>query len=313
MSASTRLYSHPLLLKHGRSDHSECPARLEEILTALSHTSAQSHLILDSERSATPAELALAHDLAYVTQVLSLAGQSGQLDYETFLSPDSVAAACRAVGLGLEATEKVLRGELRQAFVLVRPPGHHAGRRTGMGFCVFNNIAIAAKAALASGLERILILDWDVHHGNGTQEIFYDDPHVFHVDFHEDSLFPTTSGTTQETGEGPGKGFTLNLPLPGGSGDFVYWHAFDHQVLDRARQFRPELILVSAGFDGHAGDPEGNTELTTPGYVGLVKRAQALAREVCDGKLILFLEGGYDLTHLSQDVLGCTAALLEND
>ena len=300
--------SHLNLLKHGQLDHPENKLRLEAILSLL-----QNHpdLELTFERHADFSELAEAHDSDYVRKIMELSGKSGNLDHETRLTEKSVEAATLAAGLGLELVERVLSNRVSNGFALVRPPGHHATRSQAMGFCVFNNIAVAAKRALQLGIKRILILDWDVHHGNGTQDIFYEEDRVFFVDFHQDDLFPKNSGHLSEKGSGRGAGYTLNIPLPHSCRDEDYSHIFDQLIVPLATQYQPELILVSAGFDAHETDPLASMSLTTNGFALLTQRTKALADQLCDGKLILFLEGGYDPLRLSQNVKACTEILRE--
>ena len=305
------LLSHPCLLDHGLSSHPENSGRLKAIIDALEKSSFKQLLDLSCNRLATQEELSLVHHPAYVDYVLSLDGQRADLDRETPLTAGSVKAARAAAGLGLELVEQVLDGKVQNGFALVRPPGHHAIADAGMGFCVFNNIAIAARKALSRGLKRILILDWDVHHGNGTQAAFYSDDTVFQIDLHQDNLFPKNSGLLSETGSGKGVGYTANIPLPDSCRDADYLYVFEKIVKPLARQYRPELILVSAGFDAHESDPLGSMLLTTHGYGLLTKNIKSLAYELCGGKLAFFLEGGYDPLRLAENVLECIGVLAD--
>lgn len=297
--------THPCLLEHGIDSHPENAGRLKAIMAAVGD-------IKYFERKATVEELARVHDRAYITHVLSVEGKSGYLDPETPMTSGSVHAALVSAGLGLELVEQVLDGKIQNGFALVRPPGHHAVHATSMGFCVFNNIAIAARHALARGVKRILIIDWDVHHGNGTQEAFYGDSRVLFIDLHQDNLFPKNSGSIEETGSGDGLGYTVNLPLPDSCRDDDYLYVFEKIIKPVARSYAPELILVSAGFDAHESDPLGSMMLTTEGYGRLSQEVKQLAHELCGSKLILFLEGGYHVESLAQNVAECARVLAGN-
>lgn len=304
------LLSNLCLLDHDCAGHPESSARLQSVLAALEESPYKQYLDLSNDRQAMRDELAQVHEAAYVDRVLSLDGENTEIDFETPLSKGSVKAALTVAGLGLELVEQVIKGNIQNGFLLGRPPGHHARPDTGMGFCIFNNIAIAAKKALSMGLSRILIIDWDVHHGNGTQDAFYEDDRVFFIDLHQDNLFPQNSGLLNERGRGKGLGFTCNIPLPDSCRDADYLYAFEKIVKPLARQYRPELILVSAGFDAHESDPLGSMNLTTHGFGLMSAKAKALAHELCGGKLLLFLEGGYNPHFLAQNVMECIRVLV---
>jgi acetoin utilization deacetylase AcuC-like enzyme len=249
-------------------------------------------------RDASDDELARAHDPAYVATIAGLSGHHAALDPDTYLGPSSVAAARRAAGGTIGMVEAMLHdrgGAIGVA--LVRPPGHHAMRSRGMGFCIFNNIAVATCWALEHGVERVAIVDWDVHHGNGTQDIFWTDPRVLYVSLHEAPLYPGT-GTTAEQGEGAGEKYTVNVPLSAGATDAVYRLAFEQVVLPVVDQFAPELILVSAGFDAHVRDPLASMSLTEVGYGFMARALGQAAQQSARGRIGLVLEGGYDLTGL---------------
>jgi acetoin utilization deacetylase AcuC-like enzyme len=297
------------MLDHVTHAHPESAGRLEAILEAFEDSTCKEFLDLSIKRHATVDEIALVHERAYVNEVLKLKGKTAYLDPETQISPGSVDAALLAAGLGLELVEQVVNGKVQNGFALVRPPGHHSRPSGAMGFCVFNNIAIAAKRALAMGIKRILILDWDVHHGNGTQEAFYADDQILFIDIHQDNLFPQNSGTLKEGGSGKGAGFTVNIPLPPACVDDDYLSIFDQLVEPLAIKYQPELILVSAGFDAHESDPLGGMKLTTKGFGLLAERAKHLADSLCGGKMILFLEGGYDPYFLAKNVMECAEVL----
>lgn len=294
--------THPCLLEHGINSHPENAGRLKAIIEALKE-------VTFFERKATVEELARVHDRAYISHVLSVEGKSGYLDPETPMIAGSVHAALVSAGLGLELVEQLIDGKIQNGFALVRPPGHHAIHATSMGFCVFNNIATAAQMALARGVKRIAIIDWDVHHGNGTQEAFYDDPRVLFIDLHQDNLFPRNSGLLEETGSGRGAGYTVNLPMPDSCRDDDYLYVFEKIIKPIVREYAPELILVSAGFDAHESDPLGSMMLTTQGFGRLTHEVKKLAAELCSSKLALFLEGGYHAPSLAQNVLECARVL----
>jgi acetoin utilization deacetylase AcuC-like enzyme len=194
----------------------------------------------------------------------------------------------------IEAVKAVCSGQVNNAYALIRPPGHHAVASLGMGFCIFGNLAIAAKYAQeVLGVKKIAILDWDVHHGNGTQSFFYDDPSVLTISVHQDNCFPPNSGAMLETGSGAGEGYAINVPLPPGTGDGGYEYVFDSVVIPAIRKFHPDLILVASGFDASAMDPLARQMVTSEGYRGMTRKVMALASEVCEGKIAMSHEGGY--------------------
>lgn len=287
--------------------HPESPGRLRAIEGVLERAPIAGTL-RRTPRPATRDELGAVHDLAHVDLVLSLAGKAAQLDPDTAMSPGSAEAALLAAGGAVQAVTEVQRGEASNAFVLVRPPGHHAERDRAMGFCLFNNVAIAAEAARRNGAERVLIVDWDVHHGNGTQHSFAARRDVLFMSSHQFPYYPGT-GAPEEVGDGEGRGFTVNVALPGGQGDADYGAVFHDVFLPLAQRFRPDLILVSAGFDPHRADPIGGMEVTERGFAAMASALGQLAAEVCGGKLVLLLEGGYDLSGLSQSVHACVEVL----
>jgi acetoin utilization deacetylase AcuC-like enzyme len=259
-------------------------------------------------RPATRAELLAAHTAVHVARVEALSGQSASLDPDTHLSPRSVDAAYLAAGASVVAVEEVLAGRAANAFALVRPPGHHAEPERAMGFCLFNNAAVAAQAALTHGARRVLVLDWDVHHGNGTQACFEARRDVLYQSLHQFPFYPGT-GAVQEIGTGEGEGFTVNCPLPGGQGDGDYAVAFHELLLPIAEAFAPDLVLVSAGFDPHEDDPLGGMQLTERGFKAMATAARRLAESCCRGKLVLLLEGGYSLSGLARSVHACVESL----
>ncbi len=233
----------------------------------------------------------------------------GSIDLNTTVSPASYQTALLAAGGLLQGVDAVMAGKAANAFALVRPPGHHAGTGGSEGFCLFNNVAIAAKYLLDRyGLQRVLIVDWDVHHGNGTQDMFYDDPRVLFFSSHQYPLYPG-SGQPGETGEGKGRGYNWNLPLPAGCGDEVLERAYAALLEPAVEKFRPQFILVSAGYDGHWRDPLAGLTLSAAGYARLTGRVMELAAAHCQGKIALTLEGGYDLTALTGAVEATLRAL----
>ena len=311
MLKKTLLLSHLDLLKHEQEEHPENASRLKTILQRIQERpDLNQHLVLSIDRMASQEELLRANSLGYIQKINSLDGLETELDYETYLSPGSVRAAYLAAGLGLELIEQVLTKRISNGFALIRPPGHHARPEQGMGYCILNNIAIAAQHAIHLGTKRIVILDWDVHHGNGTQETFYEDDRILFIDLHQENLFPQHSGTTQEEGKNKGKGFTLNIPLPHSSKDEDYLFAFEKLIAPQIIKYQPELILVSAGFDAHEGDPQACMRMSSRGFRLLTEKTKALANTLCDGRLLLFLEGGYEPHALSSDVIECIEALL---
>lgn len=310
MTTTPHLFlTHPTFLEHGRLDHPENARRLQAIYEAFERSPYRSLLRTDLHRKATLSELATVHTETYIRQVLALEGKEGALDVETLLTPKSVEAALLAAGLAIELVEQVVQGKVANGFALLRPPGHHARPMAGMGFCLFNNITIAAQHALGLGVQKILILDFDVHHGNGTQEAFYADRRVLFVDMHQDNLFPNPSGSLAESGSGPGLGYTINLPLPPDRRDSDYLKLLDKVVTPLFFEFQPELILVSAGFDAHESDPLGHMKLTTEGYSAMTAFVRHMASQMGHQKIAYFLEGGYDPYWLAQNVIACVEQL----
>jgi acetoin utilization deacetylase AcuC-like enzyme len=260
-------------------------------------------------RAATEDELALVHPAAYVEQIAATAGRPRVvLDADTSTSAASYEAARLAAGSLLVACEAVLAGEAANAFALVRPPGHHAERNRAMGFCLFNNVALAAAWLRRRGIARVAIIDWDLHHGNGTQHLFESDPDVLYVSTHQYPYYPGT-GAVEEVGRGAGAGRTLNLPFPAGFGDAEYVQAFAEIVLPVCRHFAPEFVLVSAGFDCDHRDPLGGMEVTRAGFAAMARACVDLAAECARGRLAAVLEGGYDLAAIVEGVDTVLAAM----
>jgi len=259
-------------------------------------------------RPVTDAELGRVHSESYLETVLDTSGRAVAFDADTVTSPESVAVARLAAGAACHAVDLVLDGTTTRAAAFVRPPGHHAEAERAMGFCLFNNVAVAAAHARARGVDRVAIVDVDVHHGNGTQWSFYDDPSVLFVSTHQSPFYPGTGAAT-ETGRGPGEGFTVNVPLDAGCGDADYLEVFARIVLPVVRQYRPSLLLVSAGFDAHAADPLAGMRVTTEGFGRLCGQLVQLADEVCAGRLVAVTEGGYDLPALRASLQALVGAL----
>ncbi|MBE9512693.1 MAG: histone deacetylase [Chloroflexi bacterium] len=300
----------PVYLKHDTGQHVENARRLEAIISHLEETGLRQRLSPIPPRAATDEELSLVHDKCHVAHIQAVARKSGGwLDADTVMSSDSYQAALYAAGGLIRATEVVL-SEGGSAFALVRPPGHHATASQAMGFCLFNNIAIAARYAQDKlKLERIAIVDFDVHHGNGTQGTFYDDPRVLYISTHEFPLYPGT-GNTEETGRGDARGTTVNIPLPAGCGDAEYLAVFEQIIAPVAKRFNPQLILVSAGYDAHWADSLAMMQVSVTGFAQMAKTLKILADELCNGHLIFTLEGGYNLTALAASIKATFDVLL---
>lgn len=301
----------PIYLEHNQRGHPENQQRLRAILRALEENGMLDRLAPVPAVPIAPERLERVHSGRYVDQVQRVARQGGgHLDMDTYVRPASYEAALMAAGGLVEATQAVLDGHLANAFALVRPPGHHALRGRGMGFCLFNNVAIAARYALAErGLDRVLIVDFDVHHGNGTQDAFESDPAVMFISTHQYPYYPGT-GNLRETGRGDGAGGIVNVPLGGGVGDEGFAQIFREVVGPAAWRFQPQLILVSAGYDAHWDDPLAHMHLSVGGYAAIARALADLAEELCDGRLVWTLEGGYHLEALAYSVLNTFAMLL---
>ena len=258
-------------------------------------------------RDATIDEIAMVHDPDYIAQVRYIADSGGGwADPDTFISPRSYDAALRATGGCLAATDAVLRGDIDSAFCLVRPPGHHAMPDAAMGFCLFDNIAVAARYAHRQhGIERAAIIDFDIHHGNGTQAAFYEDPSVLYFSTHQYPYYPGT-GHLEETGSGTGRGTNVNVPLPAGCGDDEFRRVFAEALEPILDRYAPQVIFVSAGYDGHFEDPLASMSLSVAGYGEIMTFLQRKARELAGGRLVCALEGGY---HLLAEAWGVRASL----
>jgi acetoin utilization deacetylase AcuC-like enzyme len=312
---STLFVTHPACERHqtGRG-HPERPQRLTAVSRAVESAGLVDHLTPLDAPEVDRGLLETVHARRYIGAIENLArGGGGWLDADTAVSVDSPAAALRAAGGAQYAAEAVCAAQApralraRRAFVAVRPPGHHALPDRGMGFCLFNNVAVAAAAARRAGRERVMIVDWDVHHGNGTQAIFWRDPSVLFVSMHQEYWYPGT-GEIEEVGEGPGEGHTVNVPLPAGTGDGGYMDVFTEIVLPLFSVFHPDMLVVSAGYDAHESDPLGGMVLTSAGFGRLARVLDGAARAT-GTPLVAVLEGGYDLPALGASVVATLEAL----
>ena len=297
----------PLFLEHDTGPyHPECKERLISIGDGLKTYRFADHLLRLKVRAASEQELHLIHPLSHIARVQKSAGKSfTQFDSDTVAGARSYEVALGAVGSILEMVDALFSDQIQNGFAFVRPPGHHAEPERAMGFCLFSNIAIAAAYALQKfKIARVLVIDFDVHHGNGTQAAFYDRKDVLYISTHQFPLYPGT-GNFSEIGSGSGKGFTLNFPLPAGTDDSTYNLIFQ-QIIDPVGQaYKPDLILVSAGFDAYTEDPVAGMDVSPKGFAGIVKCILNLADKVCQGKVIFALEGGYHLAGLATLCDGC--------
>ncbi len=305
---SVTLYTHAACLTHDPGpDHPESPARLRAVLDALACPPLDMLDRIDAPR-ATREQLARVHQPSLIDDVLDHAPSSGwrRLDPDTVMSAGSAEAALRAAGAVCAAVDDTLSGRRQRAFCAVRPPGHHATPSAAMGFCLFNNIAVGAAHAIAAhGLARVAIIDFDVHHGNGTQDIFWNDPRVLYASTHQSPLYPG-SGARDETGAGS----ILNVPLPPGAGSGEFRAAYSGTVLPALDAFAPQLLLISAGFDAHRLDPLANLNLEADDYAWVTTRLVELANRHAQGRLVSSLEGGYSLSALRESVVAHVGALL---
>jgi acetoin utilization deacetylase AcuC-like enzyme len=293
----------PVYLEHDTGPHCEVAPRLTKTVEHLRETGVMEQLTPIPARPATIADLCRVHSEGYINYVESFAGRGGgYLDPDTVVSKGSYKAALYAAGGLMNAADAVMDGEVGHAFALVRPPGHHALRWEAMGFCLFNNIAVAARHLLASrGLQRVMIIDFDVHHGNGTQDEFYRDREVLYLSTHQYPFYPGT-GATVDIGEEAGSGFTVNIPLPAFCRDEEYLQAFEEIVIPVTRRFRPQFILVSAGYDAHWADSISMMQVSTTGYAKMSQIIKNLADELCGGHLAFVLEGGYNIEALATSI-----------
>ncbi|MFO0969245.1 MAG: histone deacetylase [Gemmataceae bacterium] len=310
----TILYTDPLFLEHETGRHVEVPARLRSITARLHKSGLAEHCARGLFTPLSPDAVARLHSRAMIERAAEVCRHGGgMLDADTVVSPRSYEVALAAAGACASAVDAVLKGQDKSALCLVRPPGHHATPSHAMGFCLFNNIALAADhARVAHGLSRLLIIDWDVHHGNGTQDIFYNDPTITFLSIHRfgHNFYPGT-GAADETGSGPGLGHTVNVPVRFGTRRHDYLALFERAVEKAADRLKPELILLSAGFDAHAADPIGSLGLDVDDFVRMTTFLKQVAATHCHGRLVSCLEGGYNLEALAESVEAHLQELLE--
>ena len=324
---TTGLIYDPIFLEHlTPPNHPDQPARLlsaMQVLEALGWLEREG-LVLLPPREASADELAAVHEREYIHKVAEASRKAAEREAkggrntsffatDTYVSAKSYEAAVKAAGAPLTAIDAIMKGDINNAYCLVRPPGHHAVAEAAMGFCLFNNVAVAARYAIDRyGLERVMIIDFDVHHGNGTQEMFYDDPRVLYFSTHQAPFYPGT-GASDELGEGPGYGTTINVPLPATTGFETLEPVFRQVMAPAADRFDPQLILVSTGFDAHWDDPLGNFNLSTAGFSKLVGIIIEEANFLCDGRLVMVQEGGYSIRAMACCVATCINLLLGDD
>ena len=310
----TGLVYHPAYLGHDMgAGHPESPNRLRAIMQQLEQSGTAARLTMIAPREAEDEWIMPIHTPAYLSMLKTNAPASGRLslDPDTSMSPGSLTAAYLAAGGVLAAVDAIMNKQVEHVFCAVRPPGHHAEAGRAMGFCLFNNVAIAARYVQKKyGLKRVLIVDWDVHHGNGTQHSFEDDPSVLFFSTHQFPHYPGT-GRESERGRGAGEGFTINVPMEAGEGDEEYRAVFRKSLVPAADAFKPEFVIVSAGFDAHKDDPLASMGLTEEGYADLTGIVAGIAKRHAEGRILSSLEGGYNLTALAASVDRHIQALLD--
>lgn len=299
----TILYSDPRFQEHLTGRHPESPQRLVAVLDRLNKQQLVGRCTKGEFNFATAEQLQRVHTAPHVQRVEKfVADGGGRIEQDTVCSPKSYDAARLAAGAAVAAVDAVMKGTDKTALCLVRPPGHHALPNAPMGFCLFNNVAVAARHAIAAHqLKRVLIVDWDVHHGNGTQDTFYKDEQVYFFSSHRFPFYPG-SGDTDETGAGPGVGTKFNLPLPYGIARKEFLTRFENKLTDAAKKCQPELVLLSAGFDAHHEDPVGSLSLESEDFAQLTDLVRQVAKTYCGGKLVSLLEGGYNTARLAESV-----------
>jgi acetoin utilization deacetylase AcuC-like enzyme len=310
---TTAYVTHPRYTEHTLPGHVEHAGRIQAVWRELEQSGLRARM---RALEAAPADLELVHTVHSPAYIQELQRITRSLDHMALLNPDTYAGpasfdvALLAAGGAINAVDEVLAGRATNALAVVRPPGHHAGTATPMGFCLLANVALAVQhARLSCGISRTLIVDYDVHHGNGTQDAFYADPEVLFVSIHQYPFYPGT-GSPEETGTGPGRGLTVNLPLPAGHGDITYTALFSDIIWPLAERFQPQLIVVSAGFDAHWADPLGGMALSLGGYATITRQLIAMAEQFCGGKIVFVLEGGYNLDVLAHGVRNIAHLLL---
>lgn len=300
-------------LRHETGSHPECALRLETVTNEVTAAVIPNLLILNDPQIGSGEEIFRVHPESYLKQLQAFsAAGGGRIESDTVMSADSYDVARYAAGCAVEAVDRVINGDVKQVFCASRPPGHHALSSRAMGFCLLNNVAIAARHAVDfHGLNRVLIVDWDVHHGNGTQDIFYEEESVYFFSAHRHPFYPGT-GLGHETGAGAGLGTIWNLPLAFGISRQDYFSQFERMLLDAATKCQPELILISAGFDAHKDDPICSLGLETEDFGTLTRLVKGVARAYCGGRIVSLLEGGYHPQRLAESVI-CHLTSLSND
>lgn len=306
MSDAVRVYFDEAAFDHDPgSHHVESASRIRSLVSTL-HDQQLGYVEVLTPSAPSWEAVARVHHPAYIERVRALEGRSVALDPDTQLSPNSLSAIRGGVAAATAGIDALAKGEVRRAFSVMRPPGHHAEADRAMGFCIFNNCAVAAAHAVAAGFERVLVIDWDVHHGNGTQHAFYDRRDVLVFNVHQFPFYPGT-GAMEEQGRGPGVGYTVNAPFPPGMGDADYARLFRELLVPVAESFAPSMVIVSAGFDGHREDPLGGMRVSGEGFAQLAKTARDIADRFAEGRLFLLLEGGYDPAAVRESALACLA------
>lgn len=308
------LYTDPCFLDHDTGSHPECAERLRSVTAHLREIGLATRCELPNVVPVDPRHLSRVHAPKYAAQVREIATRGGgRIEADTIVSERSYDVALRAAGAACDAVERVVRGAASRALCLVRPPGHHSLSKSAMGFCLFNNVAIAARMAIAKlELDRVLIVDWDVHHGNGTQDTFWEDEQVGFLSVHRFPFYPGT-GDSDETGSGPGLGTTLNLPITFGISRRDYMQQFTNQLLHFADKLKPQLVIISAGFDSHRLDPIGSLGLEVEDFGTLTKALIDVANDHAEGRLVSVLEGGYNVDVLPPCVAEHLTELLKAD
>ena len=306
------LLSDPRFFQHrSAAYHPERPERLDAAQAAIERARAAGLTFAPiAPRPATATELERVHAPKFVEWMDGLRGEEGYIDADTYLGPESIAVAELAAGGSVALVDAIIDGPVKRGIALVRPPGHHARPGQAMGFCLFNNAAVGAAHARSRGLSRVAVIDWDVHHGNGTQEAFYKDPSVMYVSTHQFPFYPGT-GAVGETGEAEGTGFTVNVPLTAGGGDAVYRGAFERVILPALEGYKPELVIISAGFDASARDPLAEMALSAEAFGWMARALRKVADDSAGGKLLMALEGGYDLVALESGLFAATRGITE--
>ena len=304
----------PIFLKHNQSGHPENAKRLEAIMLKLKNNELLEQLIDIKSRTATENEIIQYHTKKYFDYLKEFSEQGGgYLDPDTYSNEYSFKSASITVGTSIDLTRAVINGEVDNGFALVRPPGHHALSNRSMGFCLLGNISIAAKSALQQpGTEKIAIVDFDVHHGNGTEALVGEDPNILFISTHQYPFYPGT-GSIREIGSGDAEGTIVNIPFQAGVGDNSFKMIYEEIVLPALRRFKPDLVLVSAGYDAHRDDPLANLNVSLTGFNWISRKLINLANEICEGEIVFFLEGGYNLDVLSDGVSNTIKLLLGID